>query len=138
MNKRLEWTNIGSKNVLVIDQTDLAVADGIALLQYTGNIIAHSGKGNIVAILNMHGSKLSSNMLRAAQSTMYQTIGLIQEVVIVGDTRTQALTKEAFARQLFFKLKTANTVDEAKQKIAGSTTFSSFFNFSNFLGSQTQ
>lgn len=138
MNKRLEWTNIGSKNVLVIDQTDLAVADGIALLQYTGNIITNSGKGNIVAILNMHGSKLSSNMLRAAQSTMYQTIGLIQEVVIVGDSRTQALTKEAFARQLFFKLKTANTVDEAKQKVAGSTSFSSFFNFSNLLGSQTQ
>jgi hypothetical protein len=138
MNKRLEWTNIGSKNVLVIDQTGLSVTEGIALLQYTGNVITNSGKGNIVAILNMQGSKLSSNLLRAAQSTMYQTLGLIQEVVIVGDSRTQALTKEAFARQLFFKLKTADSVDEAKQKVAGSTSFSSFFNFSNLLGRQTQ
>ena len=138
MNNRLEWTNIGSKNVLVIDQADLGVAEGIALLQHSGNMITHSGKGNIVAILNMHGSKLSSNLLRAAQSTMYQTIGLIQEVIIVGDSRTQALTKEAFARQLFFKLKTADTVDEAKQKVAGSTSFSSYFNFSKLLGSQTQ
>ena len=138
MNKRLMWTDIGSKTVLVIDQTGLDVTDSIALLRHTGNIIVNSGKGNIVAILNMHGSKMSANLLRAAQSTMYHTIGLIQEVIIVGDPRTQEFIKDAFARQRFFKLKTASSIEEAKQKVTGYSSISSLFNLVNLLGRSSQ
>lgn len=139
MRERLHWTKIGRKNVLIVDQSELPIAENISLMKYVGDIIAHSGKGNISVVLNLHGSKLSTDLIRSAQATIYQTLGLVQEVIVVADARTQKFLIDSFGRQSYFKLTTARSVTHAREIVAGySSSLSSLFTFSNLLKRQNQ
>lgn len=129
---------MGSKNVLIVDQKNLDLNEHVALFEKIGNLIPNSGKGNIIVILDMANSAMSTAVIRAAHSAMHRTIGFVQEVIIIAEPRAQTFISESFSKQSFFSLRAASSLDEAKQMIYQPVPTSSFFTFSTLLRRQNR
>jgi hypothetical protein len=133
LENRITWTKIAGKSILIVDQKNLEVNEHVALFDQIGNLIPNSGKVNVIVILDMTQSVMSSNVMRAAQSAMYRTIGFVHEVIVIADPRTQSFIDESFSKQSFFKLRLASSLEEAKRMIYQPVKEAPFFSFSGLL-----